>query len=58
MEWKVNAAEILQLVIQGGSGLVALFLAIQLKRGHDNHEIRITLLEDDRPYRQTKKKHR
>lgn len=32
-------------IVQGCSGLVALYLAIQIKRVIDNHEIRITTLE-------------
>lgn len=42
---EMDAATIAQLVIQGGSGLVALYMALQLKRGLDNHEVRITTLE-------------
>lgn len=34
-------------IIQGGSGLVALYLAIQIKAVLANHEARITKLEAD-----------
>ena len=35
-------------LIQGGSGLVALYLAVQIKRVLDNHEVRLTSLEATR----------
>lgn len=37
--------ESLSTLIQGGSGVVALYLAVQIKRVLDNHETRITALE-------------